>query len=196
MTVNTELEMPTAEWFAALPYERKVNAIQGSYLWKLAHDEDRLWDKLSRHADHSEAHYFNRRYELGDLTVVQMLDRVPDMLMQGFILMATSALLDSLEVLAQVLRKYVPEVIAEIATKYEQIEPYIIDRMTKRMAAGRDRATGALNAENIRAQAWKALQEIREDNPEAAAEIDRAWRMNARAEYMLREILKITAGDY
>ena len=110
--------------------------------------------------------------------------------------MATSALLDSLEVLAQVLRKYVPEVIAEIATKYEQIEPYIIDRMTKRMAAGRDRATGALNAENIRAQAWKALQEIREDNPEAAAEIDRAWRMNARAEYMLGEILKITAWDY
>jgi len=196
MTVNTELEMPTAEWFAALPYERKTNAIQGSYLWKLAHDEDRLWDKLSRYADHSEVHCFNRRYELGDLTVVQMLDRVPDMLMQGFILMATSALWDSLEVLAQVLRKFIPEVIAEIATKYEQMEPFITDRMTKKVAAGRDRATGALQGCKFQDQAWEALQDIREDNPEAAAEIDRAWRMNARAAYMLGEILEITAWDY
>lgn len=212
LTINAldalENDMPTATWFAALPEDRKTKAIQGSYLWKLAHDDERLWGKLGPYADHSEDLWVVRNYRTDgmngstyngnpiDPTVAQMLDQVPDMLMDGFILTASGALLDSLEVTAKVLRKHAPEVISELTKEHERPEAYVTDAVTKRMTAGRDRATGALNAESNRAKLWDALKEVRANDPKAAAEIDRAWRMNARAEYLVRETLKATAGDY
>jgi hypothetical protein len=209
MTVTIEDDMPTAAWFAALPEDRKTKAIHGSYLWKLAHDEERLWGKLGPYADHSEGLRVFRNYRTNemrgstynggpiDLTVAEMLDQVPDMLMDGFVLMASSALLHSHEMIAKVLRKYAPEVIAELTEEYDRFEPYhCVDRQMKRMLAGRDRATAPLRYEGDRGKLWALLRETREADPEAAAEIDRAWRLNARAEFLLREALKATAGDF
>jgi hypothetical protein len=199
LTINAldalENDMPTVAWFAALPEDRKAAAIQGSYLWKLTGDQERLWGKLGPHADHSEGLNVNRDYEGLDPTVTELLDRVPDMLMDGFILMASSVLMDSLEVMAQVCRRYAPEILVEVAKEYEQIEPYMRDGKRKGRLAGRDRATAPLQYEGDRAKLWDALKEVRANDPKAAAEIDRAWRMNARAEYLVRETLKATAGD-
>lgn len=219
--------MPTAVWFASLPDERKVKAIQGSYLWKLAHDQERLWAKLGPYADHShDSLKVFRNYrgqdEQGsslqgsspqgsspqgstyqgtpiDPSVAEMLDQVPDMLMEGFILMASSSLLDTLGVIAKVVRKYVPDVVAEITEEYEKLDlGYRLNSGTseRRLLAGRDRATGPLRFGGGQRRLWDALSAIRGSNPEAAEEIDRAWRMNARAEYLLRETLKATAGDF
>jgi hypothetical protein len=206
---TTNPTMPSASWFAALEEDRKTRAIKGSYLWKLAHDQDKLWDTLGPYADRSEDLMIFRNYltegwkgstsdgQPTDTLIAEMLEQVPDTLIGPFILFALSTHLDSLGEIAKLGRKYAPEVTAEIAKEHTQLGRYVSgDLQDRRTMAGRDQAIPAAKHDGHLKRLWVALADARMADPKVAGEVDKAWRLNARAKYILGEVLRATAGDY
>jgi hypothetical protein len=170
-------KMPTTDWIATLPEDRKRQALMSSVIWKLAVDKEALKEKYKDQwiFDH-DGSPMTVRLDGVDPMVAEMLEDVPEGMMRGLKMYAVSVYLVAAKELMEAIKLHGPKEaidrIDEIHADNQQFEP--IEKLD------------VLVVDLFQRWVWRSLVEYCPQGvPE---EIKKAWRFVARAGFMSEQI--------
>ena len=204
MTVNVlndKVACPSLKWFYGLPEDRREKAIKASFMYRLAVDETFQWQKLQPYADHSEHIHIERHSDDVDKTIVEMVDALPDMLLDGYRIIALSGHFVAMKELGKMLGRHSPEetlvILREQQRQHKEIEVYLRDnpkRPTSPKTPDEVIKCHMLNCEfNLRA-VWNSLEESCPDG--VPSEVVKSWRLASRAKFISLEVNKAISREF